>query len=183
VADYETQRQGEVETSYTEVQGELTLDVLGAPFRVTAKADRIDKRHDGRFDIIDYKTGQPPSKSSIEKHLSPQLTLEAAILEAGGFGVTEAGSPGLTHQLSYLHLTGREPAGEATHIDSQAALVDGVRAMVEKLIAGYRDERRPYLVHIRPRNTTFGGVYDHLARRKEWQADGEDGEDAAGGEA
>jgi ATP-dependent helicase/nuclease subunit B len=183
VGDYETQRQGEVETSYTEVQGELTLDVLGAPFRVTAKADRIDKRHDGRFDIIDYKTGQPPSKSSVQKHLSPQLTLEAAILEAGGFGVTEAGSPGLTYQLSYLHLTGREPAGEATHINSQATLVDGVRAMVEKLIAGYRDERRPYLVHIRPRNTTFGGAYDHLARRKEWQADGEDGEDGAGGGA
>jgi ATP-dependent helicase/nuclease subunit B len=179
VADYETQRQNEVEASYCEVQGELTLDVLGAPFRVTAKADRIDKRYDGRFDIIDYKTGKPPSKPSVEKYLSPQLTLEAAILEAGGFAPTGEALQGQTHHLSYWHLTGREPAGEVRDIPSRAALVDGVRAMVEKLIAGYRDVQRPYLVHIRPRNTNFGGAYDHLARRKEWQADADD---SAGGE-
>ncbi len=185
VARYEGERQSEVEQSYPEVQGEMSLDIGGTSFGVTAKADRIDKRHDGRFDIIDYKTGMPPSKSSVEKHLSPQLTLEAAILQAGGFRASQEALRGPTHEMRYLHLTGREPAGEVKKIENTPQLVDGVRAMVEKLIAGYQKAERPYAVHIRPRKTNFGGAYDHLARRKEWQADADTDADllADGGDA
>lgn len=185
VARYEGERQSEVEQSYPEVQGEMSLDIGGTSFGVTAKADRIDKRHDGRFDIIDYKTGEPPAKSSVEKHLSPQLTLEAAILEAGGFRASSGVLRGLTHEMRYLHLTGREPAGEVKKIENSPQLVDGVRATVEKLIAGYQKPEQPYAVHIRPRKTNFGGAYDHLARRKEWQADADIDADpsADGGDA
>ncbi|MBT5156726.1 MAG: double-strand break repair protein AddB [Rhodobiaceae bacterium] len=184
VADYEAARQAEVAQSYPEVHGEMALDIGGAAFTVTAKADRLDKRHDGRFDIIDYKTGQPPSKASLEKHLSPQLTLEAAILEAGGFTASGEVLQGHVHQLRYLHLTGREPAGEVKPMVSQPQWVDGVRAMVERLIAEYQKPERPYAVHIRPRKTNFSGAYDHLARRKEWQADADEASDEArdGGE-
>jgi ATP-dependent helicase/nuclease subunit B len=88
------------------------------------------------------------------------------------------------HQLRYLHLTGREPAGEVKPMVSQPQWVDGVRAMVERLIAEYQKPERPYAVHIRPRKTNFSGAYDHLARRKEWQADADEASDEArdGGE-
>ena len=38
-----------------------------------------------RFAILDYKTGQPPTGKQVRMGLSPQLTLEAAILREGGF--------------------------------------------------------------------------------------------------
>ena len=41
--------------------------------------------NDGRYAILDYKTGAPPTEKQVRTGLSPQLTLEAAILRQGGF--------------------------------------------------------------------------------------------------
>ncbi len=54
-------------------------------FVLSARADRIEQRRDGSFAILDYKTGQPPTGKQVRMGLSPQLTLEAAILREGGF--------------------------------------------------------------------------------------------------
>ena len=40
---------------------------------------------DGRYAILDYKTGQAPTAAQVRSGLAPQLTLEGAILRAGGF--------------------------------------------------------------------------------------------------
>ena len=37
------------------------------------------------YAMLDYKTGQPPTEKQVRAGLSPQLTLEGAILRAGGF--------------------------------------------------------------------------------------------------
>jgi ATP-dependent helicase/nuclease subunit B len=68
-----------------EAAGELTFDIGGRPFTVTAKADRIEPTADGLAHILDYKTGAAPSKKQVETGFSPQLTLTAAILREGGF--------------------------------------------------------------------------------------------------
>ena len=47
-----------------------------------------------RYAILDYKTGQPPTGKQVRMGLSPQLTLEAAILREGGFDGIPAGSLG-----------------------------------------------------------------------------------------
>ena len=49
------------------------------------RADRIERLKDGRYAVLDYKTGAPPSDKQVLSGLSPQLTLEAAILRQGGF--------------------------------------------------------------------------------------------------
>ena len=54
-------------------------------------------------------------------------------------------------------------------LEADAELIDGAVDMVSHLIEAYRDETRPYAAHIRPGRD--GGVYDHLARRAEWQRD------------
>ncbi len=55
-------------------------------------ADRIEKRADGSYVVIDYKTGTPPSASTVAVGFAPQLTLEAEMIRQGVFGGIEAGA-------------------------------------------------------------------------------------------
>ena len=52
------------------------------PFRLTARADRIDRLRDGGAALIDYKSGAPPGTKEVTIGFAPQLTLEAAMLDA-----------------------------------------------------------------------------------------------------
>ena len=70
---------------HTEVDGVLTIDRDGRPFRLRARADRIDEIADGGYEIVDYKTGAIPTKKDVNAGLSPQLPLEAAMIVNGAF--------------------------------------------------------------------------------------------------
>ena len=69
-----------------EVERTLELTRPGGLFRLTGRADRIERRRDGGLAILDYKTGTPPSQKDVDAGLAPQLLLEAAMAEAGAFG-------------------------------------------------------------------------------------------------
>ena len=84
-------------------------------FTLRARADRIERLADGSYAILDYKTGQVPTDKQVRIGLSPQLTLEAAILRGGGFPGHSA--PARVAELVYVSLKGREPAGEDKAID------------------------------------------------------------------
>ena len=74
----------------------MAFEAPGGPFTVTAKADRIELR--GRVaDVLDFKTGSAPSAKQVQRGLSPQLTLTAAILQAGGFADDRAGRARRAH--------------------------------------------------------------------------------------
>ena len=76
-----------------EIRGEIPIPLDNErTFILSARADRIERRSDGTFAILDYKTGQPPTGKQVRMGLSPQLTLEAAILREGGFDGIPAGS-------------------------------------------------------------------------------------------
>ena len=62
----------------TEVEGALDLDAPGGDFRLTAKADRIDRTQAGALEIIDYKTGSVPPKKHVSDGRRP------AALAGGG---------------------------------------------------------------------------------------------------
>ncbi len=83
---------------------------MGAALYLSARADRIEHRRDGSYAILDYKTGQPPTGKQVRMGLSPQLTLEAAILREGGFENIPAGSS--VSEFSYVRLSGNNPPGE-----------------------------------------------------------------------
>lgn len=160
-----------------ERRGRLVWD----DFELVGKADRIDRLPDGSYAVIDYKTGQPPSKKDVRDGLSPQLPLEALMLRDGAFDGVPAGATGA---MAYWRTSGlprrpvevtavqddKHPAEELTQ---QAA--DGLRQLVDT----YRDAATPY--HSQPRADVKaqGTDYDHLARVKEWAVGGDEGEDAA----
>jgi ATP-dependent helicase/nuclease subunit B len=72
------------------------------------KADRIDRLHDGRIAIYDYKSGKPPTEKE-ERSFAKQLWLEAAMAADGAFG--EDG-PLETARVAYIGL-GATPRSRA----------------------------------------------------------------------
>jgi ATP-dependent helicase/nuclease subunit B len=178
VAELETRRRAGAERIVVEAAGELTFDIGGRPFTVTAKADRIEPTPDGLAHILDYKTGAAPSKKQVETGFSPQLTLTAAILREGGFKDIGPREPG---DLTYLRVTGRKPAGveevrAAAGVDSQEAAIKALNGLRE-LIERYDNPRQPYLSRVAPQFVhDHVGDYGHLARVFEWSTSGDDGE-------
>ncbi len=148
-------------------------------FRLGARADRIEHLTDGRYAILDYKTGQPPGDREVKAGLAPQLTLEGAIVRQGGFKDIPAGSS--LAELIYLRLSGGDPAGEPDpkHFkdSSPDEEADKALARLRNVAEKFALEETPYQSFTRPKwvGRTYSD-YDHLARVKEWSASGGEGD-------
>jgi len=175
VAEREVERRPDLASIHAEIRGTLEIDAPGGPFTLTAKADRIDRRKDGMLDLIDYKTGQPPTIREVAAGYAPQLPLEAAIARRGGF----AGIPAAdTARLLYWRLKGGEPGGEERPAGADAtALADEALDGLRALIAVFDDENTAYAARPHPEHAPKYSDYLHLARVREWASGGEeDGE-------
>jgi ATP-dependent helicase/nuclease subunit B len=182
-AGFEQKRRGGIAKLHAEIGGRLDIPLGANIFTLTARADRIEQRKDGSYAILDYKTGQTPSEKQVRTGLSPQLTLEAAILKGGGFKDIAA-SASVT-ELTYVALRGGQLGGkddpiefkDGTTPDSQA---DKALKRLTGVAAKFALETTPYLSLVHPMWKTHYGDYDHLARVKEWSLSG--GGDDGGGE-
>lgn len=156
-----------------ERQGRLTFPSPGGDFTVTAKADRIEAR-DGVGDILDFKTGLAPSNPQVHSGLSPQLTLTAAILAAGGFEDVGPLAPG---DLVYVRVTGGRSPGFLTSPGAgpaAAALAERALDGLKRRVARFDERDTPYRSWAMPQFIgRFGGDYDHLARLWEWHVMGD----------
>jgi ATP-dependent helicase/nuclease subunit B len=171
----EAARRGSARTLASECRGRLTLSGPAGRFDLTAIADRIDRLDGGALAIVDYKTGTLPKVSDVALGYAPQLALEAAIAEAGGFtGIPAAPVASLSH----WQLSGGDPPGSERDIDPDElrARIDEARAGLEALIARFDDIATPYRSVPRPDAAPRYSDYDHLARVKEWSVAGGDGE-------
>lgn len=179
--EWETARRDVIEAITAETRGEISITLdHERSFRLSARADRIERRQGGAYAILDYKTGQPPSDKQVRLGLSPQLTLEAAILREGGFPDIDAGAS--VSQLVYVRLSGNNPPGEERNVQLKVNKGDEpippdtaaaeARAKLEALIRAFEDENQPYTSLNLPMWTNRYGTYDDLARIKEWSAAG-----------
>jgi ATP-dependent helicase/nuclease subunit B len=171
--DFERQRHGKMAAAHVEVAGELTIPLGDRTFRLTGRADRIERLADGRYAILDFKTGQVPSDTQVQIGVAPQLTLEGAMLRNGGFaGITDASLA----ELVYVRLKGAEPAGEERAIGfdgaSPDAAADTARARLTELVTRFEDETTPYRSLVLSMWSHRYGTYDDLARVKEWSLSG-----------
>lgn len=142
-----------------ETQGALELS--DPPFRLTAKPDRVDEWPDGRVHIIDYKTGQAPTKTQQE-YFDKQLLLQAMMAADGAF---KALGPREVARITYLGLGGN-PKPETTEITP--ALLGQSRQQFEALIAAYLDERQGFAARRMLLMERDVSDYDHLSRYGEW---------------
>ncbi|MGY8959761.1 MAG: double-strand break repair protein AddB, partial [Alphaproteobacteria bacterium] len=98
----------------------------------------------------------------------PQLPLEAAIVEAGGFGEI----PGeAVHALTYWLLSGLAKPGEEKSVKvQQGELSRAEEALegLERLVASFDNPDTPYAAVPRPSQAPRFNDYAHLSRRLEW---------------
>jgi ATP-dependent helicase/nuclease subunit B len=180
-ADWETARRDNIEKIAAEIRGEIKIPLDNERiFTLSARADRIEQRHDGRFAILDYKTGQPPTGKQVRMGLSPQLTLEAAILRKGGFENIYADSS--VAELAYVRLSGNNPPGEHRSLELKIRsndtpqppdeAADYALEQLEALIRKFENEETAYTSLNLSMWSNRYGAYDDLARIKEWSAAG-----------
>jgi ATP-dependent helicase/nuclease subunit B len=180
-AEWEAARRVGIAAIDAEIRGEIKIPLDNARiFTLSARADRIERRADGGYAILDYKTGQPPTGKQVRMGLSPQLTLEAAILREGGFANIDAGAS--ISELAYVRLSGNNPPGEHRTVELKIKqsdtpqlpddAADYARAQLEELIRRFENPDEPYRPLVLSMWTARYGDYDNLARVKEWSAAG-----------
>ena len=179
-ADFEVRRRANLSAISAEVSARLEIPLGNRSFTLRTRADRIEHLRDGRYAILDYKTGRPPTSSQVASGLSPQLTLEGAILRAGQFEGIPAGASIV--EFLYVALRGGEPAGEPRQVEfrnsTPDAKSDEALAKLTTLVTKFEDEDTGYLSRERPMfMRRGGGDYDHLARVREWSLTGGEAED------
>jgi len=159
---------------HAEIDGSWTLP---GGFRLTGRADRIDQRADGSLEILDFKTGAPPSAKQLSTGLAPQLALEVAMARAGAFaGLPQGVSVAVLGWIGLGSVGKGEPFRSAVKDRSPDELGEDAAARLTALIAAYEDPERAYVSRARPMfETRFESPYDHLARVREWSL-GEGGE-------
>ena len=145
----------------------LTFDTFDGVFKLTAKIDRVDVGPGSVMAILDYKTGLPPSKDQVSSGLAPQLTLEAAMGNAGDIDRLAAG---IVDQLMYVRLSGGRVEGQAIPLKLDVG-EEAEKALegLKKLIHRYDNEKTPYLSQPRPQFLNTYSDYDHLSRVLEWR--------------
>lgn len=148
---------------HLEVSGALKIEGAGGPFTLTAKADRIDLGGLGDFGacIIDYKTGTPPTQKEIALGLSPQLPLEALILEQGGFeGIPETCVDG----LEFWWLQGAQCEVKSVDPGSSHQAFQGLKSLIDH----FDDPKTPYRSIPNPSRAPSYNDYAALSRIREW---------------
>ncbi|WP_458759045.1 double-strand break repair protein AddB [Afipia sp. TerB] len=187
-AGWEIARRDEMTGASAEIQGRIAIPLGGdRVFRLSARADRIEHRLDRTYAIVDYKTGQPPTGKQVFMGLSPQLTLEAAILRNGGFDHIPAASS--VSELVYVKLSGNNPPGEERVLELRVKssdpsqfpddAADQALQKLEALIRQFENENQSYRSLALSMWSNRYGRYDDLARIKEWSATGGTGGDEA----
>jgi ATP-dependent helicase/nuclease subunit B len=179
LAAWEIERRATIRTLAAETAGKIDIPLGERVFVLRGRADRVEACAGGGYAVLDYKTGTVPTEKQVRIGISPQLTLEAAILRAGGFPGIAAGAG--VDELAYISLKGGTPAGENRPIEFKEGNADihadralaKLRAVAER----FEDEQQPYLPLVLSMWKSRYGTYDHLARVKEWSVGGDDEEE------
>lgn len=161
-----------------ERRGAIDLPRPGGMFRLTGQADRIERYAHGALAILDYKTGSPPTKKAVADGLAPQLPLEAAMAEMGGFGADLTGAP---DELVYWHLSGGADPGKVTILyenapAERAEAISAARDRLCDLIDAFDDPAKAYLSRPYPDKALRFPDYEQLARVAEWSSAGDEDE-------
>jgi ATP-dependent helicase/nuclease subunit B len=171
ITETEPALRGDALQIHAEISGSLKFPVGNSNFTLTARADRIDRYPNNTAHIVDFKTGAVPSVDQVAKKFSPQLTLEAAMLDKGAF----KDLPKLpTSNLTYVSITGGMPAGELKPI--KLPVMDTAHAHLQSLkdlLEDYQNEAQPYIPRYGFLLEEDKSEYDHLSRYREWVLSGD----------
>ncbi len=173
-ASWEAQRRAGIVSIEAEIRGAIEIPLAEGTFTLRGIADRIERAPDGRYIILDYKTGTARTEKQVRAGLAPQLTLEAAMLRRGGFKDIPAGAS--VAEIVYVMLKGGDPPGRYQAVEFKSGAPDShadhALERLSEIARRFDDDTVPYRSLVHPMWTTYYGDYDHLARVKEWSSTG-----------
>ena len=170
VAEENTRRSGGTKLLASESNAAMTVGPAARPLRIEARADRVDELERGAWEIIDYKTGRVPTKDELEALFAPQLLLEAAMAERGGFEKIEGKAK--TVRLSYWQANGLGDGGKVSEIRGSDELVAQMMALVEKMAEHFSKPGTAYPALPWPAYGPHCNDYAQLERIAEWATAG-----------
>ncbi|WP_295811510.1 double-strand break repair protein AddB [uncultured Nitratireductor sp.] len=183
VIEWERGRAKGIARRHAEIRASA-IEVARLGLTLSGRADRIDIRGDGSAEILDYKTGATPSRRQAHTLLSPQLALEAALLQRGAFADVGPAEPA---ELAYVRLKANgevfpESILKMKDSDKTApGMAEEAWERLAQLLAHYHKAETGYRSRVLPfREGDVDGDYDHLARVLEWSAGGDAGEGGEG---
>jgi ATP-dependent helicase/nuclease subunit B len=155
---------------FIEQTGTLVLPTAAGDLTIKAKSDRIDVRHDA-LEILDFKSGTPPSAAQVRTLLAAQLPVTALIAAKGGFDVVARAA--IPSDMRHIQIGGKKVGGVgAVHKDTSIEeLVAAIETTLTRLFVKYGDPAWPYLSKPRVQFTlskSYEDKTDRLARRAEW---------------
>ncbi|MHA6689383.1 double-strand break repair protein AddB [Devosia sp. A449] len=178
--DFERARDAMVKQRHAEIDGQWQLHLAEA-FTLSGRADRVDELVDGTLEIMDFKTGSPPTKGAMQAFEVPQLLLEAQMAHAGQLAegkIARAQTSALTYIKVGLGPDAFQPKPftPAEGYDIMGA-ADEIARRMQAHISHFLLSDTPMPSRLLPLpGQRFAGAYDHLARVAEWTAvDGEEG--------
>jgi len=177
--DWERARRAGLAGLDVEISGRVDIPLPdGSTFRLTANADRIERRADGAVVVVDFKTGSVPSVNDVREGFSPQLTIEAAMARRGAFGPDHARE---AVEGLYVELKPALKERGASGKEPFAPLVETHRESCLAMLAEWRDASVGYASRPFPAYAPAYSDAAHLARVQEWSAtagadDGAEGE-------
>ena len=134
------------------------------------RADRIDGTVDNRLVVVDYKSGTVPNGREVFDGEKPQLALEGALIQKGGFGADLTGRE--VSMLEYWKINGADEGGKVESRPMTSGknkietgeLIDQTWEDLRTLIAAYQDQNKAFTARV-IRNSD----YIDLARQDEWE--------------
>jgi double-strand break repair protein AddB len=155
------ERVRQIEAAEISFEARASLDLHPLDFKLTGRADRIDRMKDGRLVIYDYKTGSAPSRP-VQKNFDKQLLIEAAMAEEGAF---ERLDPSPVARAVFIGLGGgyNEVAAPLEEEPPAKVLQD-----LRDLIGSYLSETQGFTARRAMQKDSDKGDFDHLARFGEW---------------
>ncbi len=163
----------------SEVWGDMSVKGI----RIHGRADRIDRQADGTLAIVDYKTGEPPSRSAVKEGYALQLGLIGLMVADGGF----EGIAGKPTEFEYWSLSrddkkkdkptfgfvespfetakadGTPKGNGVPKEDFLATTVDYLTDAIDRWIVG----SDPFTARLNPNLPAYDD-YDQLMRLDEW---------------
>ncbi|MCC8483208.1 MAG: PD-(D/E)XK nuclease family protein [Rickettsia endosymbiont of Labidopullus appendiculatus] len=128
--EFDEQRRNGCKYIYSETRGAISLNIAGQELTIIGVADRIEIDEFGAAVIIDYKTGSLPSRKDIETGLSPQLIIEALMLQEGGFAMQVHN----VKQVVYVKISSSKPIIQTLEIElTKEQLARHKQAMIRLL--------------------------------------------------
>ena len=156
---------------FPEISGEIKYNNID----IYAKADRIEVL-DNIINIVDYKTGNPPSAKQVISGIEPQMMVESIICLNNGFKDIKQDNITI-NKISFWQTKGADDNKEInipSKTDSKTNLseeLDNFQNKLYELIDLFNNEDSGYLSYpnLNIINIEKRPDYNHLSRIKEWK--------------